>query len=194
MAESYRGLETLHARFTQVKSYPQLDLTDPPEKGFVVADLRDSNERKIRLEIETREKRVLVVTGGRYLLYQPKINQAIEGKVESGRAGGAGFVSFLTGDLSRAHQDYDVSSLDDEPVDGRLTKHLRLRLKKGSQAYYRRIDLWVDTDLWLPVRQVLVEPNQSVIRFRVEDIRRNLSLDDKLFDLDLPSDVKRIRG
>jgi outer membrane lipoprotein-sorting protein len=194
MAQAYRSLETVEARFTQVKSYPQLQLTDPPEIGRLYADLGDAEEPKIRVEIEEPERRIVTVKEGRYLLYQPAIKQAIEGKVINGDSGGTGFASYFLGDLSRAQRDYNVSFLGDEVVDERSTKHLRLTLKQGSQAYYRRIELWISTQLWMPVRQELVEPNQSVVRIQFDDIRLNMPLDQDIFEINLPSDVERIRG
>jgi outer membrane lipoprotein-sorting protein len=194
MAERYRSLDTVRTRFTQVKSYPQLQLTDPPEIGVLYADLSEAGEPRIRVEIAEPERRIVTVKQGRYLLYQPAIKQAIEGKIVTGDSGGTGFVSYFLGDLSGAQRDYEIVSLDDEALEGRSTRHLRLTLKQGSEAFYRRIDLWVDKELWMPVRQELVEPNQSVVRIRFDDIRLNAPLDDELFDIDLPPDVERIRG
>jgi putative ABC transport system ATP-binding protein len=64
-------------RLEQVKSYPQLGIDDPVEKGFLYFEAG-----KMRLEVQEPEVRILVVKDGKYVLYQPRIRQAISGRVE----------------------------------------------------------------------------------------------------------------
>lgn len=195
MEEVYQSLNTLRTEFTRVKSYPQLDMTDPPERGILYVKRVSGKDRMVRVEITEPEKRIVTVKNGRYLLYQPRIKQAIEGKLNGGGQGaGAGFVGYFLGDLSGARRDYEVTSMGEERLDDRQTVHLRLLLKKGGQGFYRQIDLWVDTSLWMPIRQELVEPNQSVNRIRFENIQVDIELEDGLFELDLPPGVERVHG
>ena len=193
MAEAYRSLQTLRADLTQVKSYPQLGLTDPPEEGRLFIK-RKKNDMRVRLEIGEPESRIVTVDNDKYMLYQPKIQQVIEGAVQPGKSGGASFVRYFLGDLSQAQQDYDIVSEGEEELEGHHTAHLRLTAKPGGQAFYPRIDLWVDTTLWIPIRQLLIEPNQSEIRLSFDDIRINGPVEDNVFKIDLPPGVERIKG
>lgn len=193
MAEAYESLETLQAEMTQVKTYPQLGLSDPPERGrFYVK--RENGDTRVRIEIVEPQKRIVTVTKGQYVLYQPKINQAIEGTVRAGQSGGASFIRYFFGNLGDAREDYEISSVGQEDVEGRHTEHLHLTAKPAGAGYYREIDLWIDTELWVPVRQRFVEPNQSVIELSFDDIRINAKINDSLFKIDLPPDVERVRG
>jgi hypothetical protein len=56
------GLETLKARLEQVKSYPQLGIEDPVEKGFLYFQ-----PGKMRLEIQEPGRILLVKDGGTFL-------------------------------------------------------------------------------------------------------------------------------
>jgi outer membrane lipoprotein-sorting protein len=198
MAEAYRSLQSLGAELEQVKSYPQLGLTDPPERGVVYVKRKGEDKLLVRLEIQQPEQRIITVSDkGRYVLYQPRIKQAIEGQVDK-KAGGSGsgtsFLSYFLGDLSGAKKDYVIVSLGDEELGERKTVHLRLTAKPEGNAYYPRIDLWVDRELWVHVRQELVEPNRSVSKLRFSGIRINEEMKDSLFTVKLPPDVERVRG
>ncbi len=197
MAGAYQTLETLGAELKQIKSYPQLGLTDPPETGLLYLKRKGGQGLLVRLEIREPEKRIVTVKDdGRYMLYQPKIKQAIEGRIapSAGSGSGTSFVSYFLGDLTAAKKDYDISSLGDEPIGTHRTVHLQLIAKPGSQGYYPRIDLWVDQELWVPVQQEFVEPNRSVTRIQFEGIQINGEIKDSLFTIKLPPDVERVRG
>ena len=197
MAGAYQTLETLSARLQQVKSYPQLGLTDPPETGLLYLKRKGGGDLLVRLEIREPEKRIVTVKDdGRYMLYQPKIKQAIEGRLapSAGSGSGTSFVSYFLGDLTAAKKDYDISFVGEEAIGAHRTIHLQLDAKPDGEGYYPRIDLWVDTELWMPVQQEFVEPNRSVTRIQFEGIQINREIKDSLFTVELPPDVERVRG
>ncbi len=191
MSSASKRFETLTARLVQEKSYPQLGIADPPEVGSL-AMTRKSQELRLRLDIITPEPRTVVVEGNSYIYYQPKLKQAIVGSLEGvGSGQGAGFLRYLLGDLEGARDEYDIE-LGGTTEDGTL--HLTLVPRSPEKAYYKRVELWVDTDLWLPVRQELTELNQSVTKIRLDDLSIDVELSDELFELALPDDVKRLKG
>ena len=101
---------------------------------------------------------------------------------------------FLVGDLSSAEQDFEIVLLGEEDVKGKQAYHLRLTARPETESMYRQIDLWVDQEIWLPVRQELVELNNSVSRIDLENVVLNQVIEDSVFKLDLPSDVERVKG
>lgn len=197
MAIAYQSLKSMGAELEQVKSYPQLGLTDPAERGQVHFKRKGAGRHLLRLEIQEPEQRIVTVReDGSYLLYQPKIKQAIEGKVDRNAGGrsGTSFMSYFLGDLSSAKKDYEIASLGTQMVGRHHTVRLRLTAKPDGQGYYRQIDLWVDTELWVPVQQELVEPNRSVTKLMFSGIHINQEIKDSLFTVKLPPDVERVRG
>jgi outer membrane lipoprotein-sorting protein len=196
MAGTYGALESLGAEIEQSKSYPQLGLNDPPERGILYVKRKAKDDLLVRLEMLEPDERIVTVKDGRYTLYQPKIKQAIEGSVgeKAGGRTGTSFVNYLLGDLSTAMKDYDIVSLGDEDIGERGTVHLRLTAKPDGNAYYPQIDLWVDKELWVPVQQEFIEPNRSVTKIRFDAIRINEEIKDGLFSIKLPKDVERVRG
>jgi outer membrane lipoprotein-sorting protein len=196
MAAAYGSVKSLGAQLQQVKSYPQLGMEDPPEKGVLSVKRKAKDNLLVRLEIQHPEHRIVTVNNGQYMLYQPRINQAIEGRVDTkaSNSSGTSFMSYFMGDLSGAKKDYDIEVVGDEQVGQHQTVHLRLTAKPEGQGYYPRIDLWVDQKLWIPVRQELVEPNRSVTTLEFADIRVNGEMKDSLFKIKLPAGVERVKG
>jgi len=195
MASASSALTTLEAELVQVKSYPQLSIVDPEEKGHLYVERTEKKGTRLLLTIVAPEPRSLVLDDGEYVFYQPKIKQALIGKLgtEAGQ-GKMGFLRYLLGDLTAAEKDFDILSLGEELVDGNETVRLRLSAKPGSESPYLRIDLWVRRDLWLPVRQELTELNRSVTRIELKNMSINEKIDDRVFRLELPRDVERVRG
>lgn len=188
-------LETLKARLEQVKTYPQLGIDDPVEKGLLYFQPGQPGQPgKIRLEIQEPEIRILVVKDGKYVLYQPRIKQAIFGKLEGQGTKGL-FPGLLTGSsesFRELEESYSVSDLGEETLDGRSVHHLAFHAKPNVPVYCREIELFIDTALYLPVRQKCLETNQSEITMTLADIERNSPLEKGLFEVEIPQGVERI--
>ena len=183
------GLESLKARIEQVKSYPQLGLEDPVEKGFLYFEAG-----KMRLEIREPEVRILVVKDGKYVLYQPRIRQAITGRVEGQGTKGL-FPGLLTGSpesFRELDRSYSASDQGEEDFGGRRVHHLTFRAKADVPVYCQEIDLFIDAALLLPVRQKCREANRSEITLTLADIERNTPLEKSLFEVEIPNGVERI--
>ena len=196
MRQAQSSVESLTARLEQVKSYPQLGIVDPPERGTFTMARTKRGTTRVRMEIQEPETRILTVADGKYLLYQPRIKQALEGKVSGGGKKGL-FSGILTGSpeaLAELDQEYRVETVGETVVSEANVIELRFTARANAAVYCQRIDLWVDTASWLPVQQSCHEANQSVITFTLGDVKLNLPLPKNAFDVDLPSDVEKVRG
>lgn len=195
MRDAQADVERLTARLEQVKSYPQLGIEDPPERGtFTMA--RTNGSIRVRIAIREPEIRILTVADGEYVLYQPRIRQAVSGKVTPGGKKGL-FSGILTGSpeaLAELDRDYRAESLGETVVLGEDVVQLELTAQPGRAVHCQQIDLWVDTGSWLPVRQSCHEANGSVITFTLEDVEVNVPLNKDAFDVELPPDVEKLRG
>jgi outer membrane lipoprotein-sorting protein len=189
MRAAQAGLESLKARLEQVKSYPQLGIEDPVEKGFLYFQ-----GGKMRLEIREPELRILVVKDGKYVLYQPRIRQAITGKVD-GRGTKGLFPGLLTGSpesFRELGKSYSASDMGEEDFDGRRVHHLKFRARPEVSVYCQEIDLFIDAVLLLPVGQKCREANRSEITLTLADVERDAPLERSLFEIEIPDGVERI--
>lgn len=195
MRRAQADVQSLTARLEQVKSYPQLGIDDPPERGtFTMA--RTNGSTRVRIAIREPEIRILTVADGVYTLYQPRIQQAVSGKVTPGGKNGL-FSGILTGSpeaLEELERDYRAESLGETVVLGADVVQLELTARPDRAVYCQQIDLWVDTSSWLPVRQSCHEANGSVITFTLEGVEVNVPLENDTFDVELPPGVEKFRG
>jgi outer membrane lipoprotein-sorting protein len=133
--------------------------------------------------------RVLTVKDGSYLLYQPRIRQAVSGKLGTGTTKTGLFTGVLMGSpeaLDELEKGYEAKALDG--------RRLEFTARPGADVYCRRIELWVDEKLLLPVRQTCEEANRSIITFSLSELETNVALDSKLFEIDLPPGVERVKN
>ncbi len=150
MRAAQAGLESLKARVEQVKSYPQLGIEDPVEKGFLYFQ-----PGKIRLEIQEPEIRILAVKDGKYVLYQPRIRQAIFGKLEGQGTKGL-FPGLLTGSaesFAELEKSYEVSDLGERPSTSFASITCRSGRGPASPSTAGRSSSSSTPALLLPVRQ-----------------------------------------
>jgi outer membrane lipoprotein-sorting protein len=188
-------LLSLKARLVQRKSYPQLGIDDPPESGgFFLSHRR--HETRARIDIESPERRILTVRDGSYVLYQPRIRQAVTGKLSGSGAKGI-FAGVLTGSrdaMAELERSYLVSGAGVETLGERSVHHLKFAARPGASVYCQEIDLFVDVSLDLPIGQSCREANQALVTFTLSEVEINVPLDESLFEIDLPPDVERVKG
>jgi outer membrane lipoprotein-sorting protein len=197
MAYAFQGMRSLRAALSQQKTYGQLGITDPVEQGVLYIKRKSEKNIQVRIEIKQPAQRVITVKDDQFTVFQPKINQAIEGSVNKSlgsNSSAAGFLSYFFGGLSQATRDYTVATVEDEVLNGRRATHLRLTPQALRKGLYRQIDLWVDNSLWVPIQQRVVEANQDITQVQLMDIQINVNLPDTLFIQKLPRDVQRVRS
>ncbi len=195
MTRAIQQMRTLRAEISQEKFYAQLGLKDPPEKGVLYMKRKGERDVLLRIEITVPEKRIITVKDRRFVLYQPRINQAIEGVIDrTAQRAAAGFLAYLFHGVAQAAEDYEITFAGHETISGRRFAHLVLTPKPNRRDVYRRVDLWVDQQLWLPTVQKIVEANRDETLLVLENIRLNVNLSESLFVQKLPSHVQRVKG
>ena len=65
---TYATLESLEAELEQVKAYPQLGLTDPPENGVLYVKRKAGDDLSVRLEMQKPEHRIVTVKDGHLVI------------------------------------------------------------------------------------------------------------------------------
>lgn len=197
VSKAFQHMRSLRASLSQQKIYGQLGISDPIERGVLYIKRKKNRDIQVRIEIIEPARRVITVRDNKFVLFQPTINQAIEGRLHRGLVTGnpsVGFLTYFFGGFSRLTDDYEVMTLGDEILQGQRTTHLRLTPMRAEKGLYRQIDLWVDHRLWMPTQQKLVEMNQDVTLLRLSDVQVNINLSDSIFAQRLPRHVKRLRG
>lgn len=191
-----KALQSVHADVTMVKVDALLGASGTDSTYGSTSYLPKTGKRRAYIRVDwTRpvEEQISVI-GDDYELYRPKLNQVIVGKVNrsknSSSVGGA--LSFMNMSKAQLQANYSVIYLGEEQVSGGpMTWHLQLTPK--TQTSYKQAELWVDKD-GMPRQAKITEQNNDTTTVLLSNIQKNISLDGKIFKLNYPTSVKKIKA
>ena len=137
MDDNNKGMKSLKSSIKMSKHNSQLDEYDISEG--TVQYLPAATKEQIRVRIDWAKPVVehLAVGGGQYILYRPRLEQAIVGKVDNakGNAGASGALAFMSMSRAQLRANYDVTYQGEATVNGSVkTWHLKLT-PKAANAY-----------------------------------------------------------
>lgn len=188
------NLKSMRADIVQKKWTDILAEFDEGERGKFFFD-RENGKLSLRKEITRPTVNTLIIKQGQVTFYQPSIKQ-----VQRYRLGKHGDKAefLLLGFGSRRtslRETYDIKLLGDELLDDRTAYKLELKPKSDQvAAFFVSIVLWIDSELWVPIQQQLVEPTQDYLLIRFDNIELNPKLPGSAFEIKLPKDVKVIQN
>lgn len=194
MEDVGRSLNSLVATFWQQKRNTQLDIDDPVETGLIYyVPSKNGSDIKLRIDI-TKPAKTIVITGDKIKFYQPDIKQLLISSVKEAKSNkSAGSLAVTFGSVSAIRDNYEVSFVKEETVQGEKTSELHLIPKQAGA--YKSIDIWISQNAWLPVQQTLVENNGDVTTLRLSNIKKNEQFNVKtLIDNFNPANAKIVKG
>jgi outer membrane lipoprotein-sorting protein len=187
-------LQSMRAGINQKKWTAILEEFDEGESGSF-SFLKADDGVYLRKDIVKPTSNTLVIRGNQVIFFQPAIKQAL--RYNLGKHGDkAEFLLLGFGSKKAALEEtYQIQLLGQESLDSRPTCQLELKPKSEEvAAFFVRIVLWIDTELWIPIQQKLVEPTQDYLLIRFENTELNPELSQSAFELKLPKDVKIIQN
>lgn len=194
MEKAGAQLHSMRAGIQQKKWTDILAEYDNGESGRFLF-LEDKNGVYLRKDIEDPTTNFLVIKEGTVLFYQPSIKQAQEYQMGRHKDKAEFLLLGFGSDKAALAEAYEISLVGEEEVEGR--KAFQLELKPRSDqvaAFFNRIQLWIDSDWWIPIQQKLIEPTQDHLLIRFHDLELNPKLSKNDFEVKLPKDVRVIRN
>lgn len=183
-------IRSMSARISQKKWTDVLEEFDQGEQGHFYF-LKGKDGVYLRKDIMHPQQSHLVIRGGTVTFYQPKIKQAQKWDLGRNRDKAEFLLLGFGSEKARLRETYRIQLLEQEPLQRRETYVLELTPKSRQvSAHFPKIFLWVDSQLWIPVQQKLVEPNRDYLLIRFEEIKLNDKISKSRFKLKLPSDVQ----
>jgi outer membrane lipoprotein-sorting protein len=190
MEKAHQDMKSLKAEMIQQKTNSQIGITDTEFGAIIYKPAEGKNKGKLRIDYTSPRKDIVTLVGENFILYQPRINQALKStlaKASKGKAGGYGFYG-LDRSLKSLLGSYNIDILKDEEINGQLTTVLRLMPKTDNQQY-ASIDIWVLQN-GLPSQWKMVEKNGDHTIFTLKNVQLNSNIPDSAFNLDIPSGTK----
>ena len=182
-------LRSMSSSISQKKWTQILEEFDQGESGKFYF-LREEGNVYLRKDIPKPQQNTLLIKEGAVLFYQPKIKQVQKYNLGEKRDRAEFLLLGFGTDKDVLKKTYNIRLLRKERLQGRETYHLELTPKSDQlSAYFSKIELWVDTKLWVPIQQKLVEPSEDYLLIQFDDIVLNPQIPRSRFDLKLPKDV-----
>jgi outer membrane lipoprotein-sorting protein len=155
---------------------------------------RTKSGNRTRLDYEKPEVRTLLIDKGIVLIYEPKIKRLQEVDLGKNRAQAEFLLTGVGQSSANLTKAYDVQFLKEETINGSKTSLLELKPKSDKvSSMFSKIWLWIDPAIGLPIQTRLTESSGDYLTFQLANIKINPKLSDKLFKLNLPSDVQKIK-
>ena len=194
MDSNNKGLKSLKSSIKMSKHNAQLDEYDLYEGTVQYLPAPVKEQIKVRIDWAKPVVEHLAVGGGQYILYRPRLEQAIVGKVDNAKqgAGAGGALAFMSMNRAQLKANYDVVYIGEETVNGSVkTWHIQLTPKTATS--YKGADLWVDVN-GMPVQAKVVEKNNDSTTVQLTNIERNATVKGDVFAIKPPKNTKIIQG
>ena len=194
MDANNKSLKSLKSSIKMSKYNPQLDEYDVYEGSVQYLPAPVKEQIKVRIDWAKPIVEHLAVGGGQYILYRPRLEQAIVGKVDQAKngAGAGGALAFMSMNRAQLKANYDVAYIGEETVNGSVrTWHIQLTPKAANS--YKSADLWVDAN-GMPVQAKVVEKNNDSTTIQLTGIERNATVKGEVFAIKPPKNTKINQG
>lgn len=194
MDKHNKMLKTLQADIKMNKFNSQLGENDLTEGTMKY--LPGATEKNIYVRIDWTKPIVehLAVANGEYVLYRPRLQQAIVGKVSKaqGNAKANGVLAFMGMTKAQLNANYEVKYIGQEQVSGGVqTVHLELIPKNATS--FKSADIWIDGN-GMPVQAKVIEKNNDATTVLLSNLQKNLRISGDVFALKPPKGTKIITG
>ena len=193
MQKNQQTLKTLSADISMEKYNSQLRDSDQ-YSGTIKYIPVAGHSAFVRLEWTRPSHEILAIANGAYVLYRPRLNQAMVGTTNSVKSSSAnGVLELLNLSASQLRARFgEFQDTREETLWGGV-KATHLKAVPKTVASYKYIEVWVD-DSGMPVQTKMVEKNDDSTTVRLSNVAKNQNIDKKEFSIDLPSSVKKIKG
>jgi outer membrane lipoprotein-sorting protein len=193
MDEHYKALTSLRSNIMMDKYNAQLDEHDVTE-GRVIYLPTKGKDATVRIDWVKPVEETLAVKDKKYVLYRPKLKQAITGKVSDAQKNtqGAGMLDFMNMSKEQLKETYKITYLGQENVaGGGQTWHLELTPKTPKS--YKSSEIWVNGN-GMPIQTKVIEKNNDSTTILLSNLQENVTINGSEFKVSLPGDTKIIKN
>ena len=192
MNEASKHLHTLSANLEYTKVTVLVD-DKSTESGQLFFSRGKAEE--IRIDMLKPENKVLLFKKNRGEIYLPKINQIQEYNLEQKSDMVQQFLLLGFGtDAKELKEAYVVKYVREEDLDEDSTVLLELVPRRQNVlVQISKIHLWVNEESWLPAQQKFFESSGDYLIARYSGVKVNRPLPNSKFELNAPSNAKRIK-
>lgn len=186
-----RKMVSLQATISHQHTNAQLDIKDVKQVGTLIYKL--GANRCIRIDYTQPQQKIVSITGDKAILFERELNQVFISTVNKFASKNSSYeLLAVLNSVSQLKDQFDISLIGEEPVNGQITSHIVL-IPKRQNSKYTRVEAWIDHKTWLPARQILYERNKDYTEIYLSNFVVNPKLSDHQFEVNFGK-AKVIRG
>lgn len=192
MEVNRNSMKTLRSSVTMVKYNDQLKESDTTE-GTAVYIPAKGRDAYVRIDWTKPVQESLSVVNGKYVLYRPRLKQAITGNAKDAKGNGKAnsALAFMNMSKDQLKANYSIKYLGQEDVKGGIpTWHLELTPKTATN--FKSAELWVDGD-GMPIQAKVVENNNDSTTVLLSNFEKNATIDASKIQVKVPDGTKIIK-
>lgn len=193
MEVNRNAMTSLRSNVTMVKYNDQLKESDTTQGNSMYLPVK-GRDALVRIDWTKPVQETLAVVNGQYVLYRPRLKQAITGDAKNAKGNGKanGALAFMNMSKDQLKANYSIKYLGQENVTGGVpTWHLELTPKTASN--FKTAELWVDGN-GMPIQAKVIETNNDWTTILLSSFEKNAKVDRSQFEVKLPKDTKIIKG
>jgi len=186
-------MKSLRSNVTMVKYNSQLKESDTTE-GTAIYIPAKGRDAYVRIDWTKPVQESLSVVNGKYVLYRPRLKQAITGNAKDAKGNGKanGALAFMNMSKEQLKANYSIKYIGQENVRGGIpTWHLELTPK--NTAHFKSAELWVDGD-GMPIQSKVVEGNNDTTTVLLSNFEKNATIDASKIQVKVPDGTKIVKG
>lgn len=184
MEANRQSLTSLQANVAMDKFNVQIGEHDITEGSMMYIPVKQ-RDALVRVDWTKPVQETLSVVNKQYVLYRPRLGQAIIGKADENNKNvkASGVMAFMNMSKEQLKTNYDVSYLGKETVGGNVeTWHLKLAPKTATS--YKYGEIWVDGN-GMPLQFKVVENNDDTTTVLLSNLQKNVNIEASKFKVNL---------
>jgi Ca-activated chloride channel homolog len=181
-----KALTSLNADLRMEKYNAALSETDTITGS--IKYLPSKNTPTMRIDWIKPVQEMISLTNDEYVLYRPRLNQAIKGKIKNSEIP----LNLLKMSKENLKKDFSLKYFGQEKVNANVpTWHLELTPK--TKEAFKTIEIWVDGNGMI-VQVKMTEKNGDWTQISLTNLQKNVVIKATEFAIELPEDVKIIKN
>ena len=191
--ETHRNqLSSLRAGVLMDKYNSQLGIHDmmKGDAAYLPSNGRDATFRIDWVDPEE----TLSVVNKKYVIYRPRLKQAIVGNANKAKGSGKAnnLFAFLNMSKTELKKNYSVKYLGQEKLKGG-TPTWHLEMTPNNKTQFKSAEMWIDGN-GMPLQIKMTENNNDTTTILLSNLQKNVTLKASYFEVKLPKGTKEIAG
>ncbi len=193
MESRYRKLKTLRTRVIYEKYDFILKESDKREGNLIYLSLK---KRNVLLRVDWKKpEESLAIVDRQYVLYMPRLRQAIVGSTETqlkNISTARNPLAFINMSTTQLKANYKLKYLGAEKLSSG-TKTWRLEITPKIAQSYKSAELWIDGN-GMPVQMKVTDKNGDTSSVLLNGLKRNVRIKRTEFKINLPKGTRFIKN